>query len=146
MKRIAQLAVRATYHKIDPEPKDYCFELFGLDFILDANFRPWLIEINTNPCLELSSPTLQRLIPRMVENLARISLDPVFQPSEEAPKSKSHFIYESCLLKNRFELVFDSLFDRNLDWEHWSHGRTQQSYEENMEVFEGEGEEVAAVY
>ena len=102
MKRIAQVAVRAAYNKLDPEAKDYGFELFGLDFIVDAGFRPWLIEVNTNPCLELSSPTLQRLIPRMMENLARVSLDPVFQPSGDAPKSKSHFIYESCLLKNRF--------------------------------------------
>lgn len=129
MKRIAQIAVRAAYSKIDPQQKDYGFELFGLDFILDASFRPWLIEINTNPCLELSSPTLQRLIPRMLENLARVSLDPVFQPSEEAPKSKSHFIYESCLLKNRFELIFDSLFDRDLKWEDWSRGRAQRAYE-----------------
>lgn len=113
MKRIAQVAVKATYNKIDPGAKDYGFELFGLDFIVDANFKPWLIEINTNPCLELSSPTLQRLIPRMMENLARVSLDPVFQPNEEAPKSKSHFIYDSCLYKNRFELIFDSLFDRD---------------------------------
>lgn len=29
----------------------------------------WLIEINTNPCLELSSPLLEKLIPRMISNI-----------------------------------------------------------------------------
>ena len=40
-----------------------CFKLFGLDFMIDTNFKVWLIEINTNPCLETTSPILVRLIP-----------------------------------------------------------------------------------
>jgi hypothetical protein len=48
--------------------------------MIDANFKPWLIEINTNPCLELSCPTLERIIPSMVENAFRIGLDAVFPP------------------------------------------------------------------
>ena len=35
-----------------------CFELFGYDFLIDEDFRVWLIEVNTNPCLEESSPLL----------------------------------------------------------------------------------------
>lgn len=66
MKKIAKTAVNATYNKLDPHKKCNGFELFGLDFIVDAAFKPWLIEINTNPCLELTSPTLSRLIPRML--------------------------------------------------------------------------------
>jgi hypothetical protein len=31
--------------------------------MIDEKFHPWLIEINTNPCLELASPLLARLIP-----------------------------------------------------------------------------------
>jgi hypothetical protein len=35
-----------------------CFELFGYDFIIDGDFNLWLIEVNTNPCLEESSQLL----------------------------------------------------------------------------------------
>jgi len=28
--------------------------VFGLDFMIDEDFKVWLIEVNTNPCLELS--------------------------------------------------------------------------------------------
>lgn len=35
------------------------FELFGYDFIVDGDFAPWLIEVNTNPCLEESSKLLE---------------------------------------------------------------------------------------
>jgi hypothetical protein len=40
---------------IDPHKRKYTFELFGYDFILDEDFNVWLIEVNTNPCLEESS-------------------------------------------------------------------------------------------
>jgi D-alanine-D-alanine ligase-like ATP-grasp enzyme len=45
-------AVRKT---LDPHRRKYCFEMFGYDFILDEDFNTWLIEVNTNPCLEESS-------------------------------------------------------------------------------------------
>lgn len=48
--------------------------------MIDNNYHPWIIEVNTNPCLELSSPLLSRLIPAMVENAFRIGLDPIFPP------------------------------------------------------------------
>jgi hypothetical protein len=44
-----------------------------MDFMIDLNLKPWLIEINTNPCLELSSPLLGRLIPSLVENVFKYS-------------------------------------------------------------------------
>ena len=28
-------------------------QVFGWDFLLDEEFRVWLIEVNTNPCLAL---------------------------------------------------------------------------------------------
>jgi tubulin--tyrosine ligase len=55
-------------------------ELFGLDFMIDDSFHVWLIEVNTNPCLELSSPLLSRILPNMLDNLFRLTLDPLFPP------------------------------------------------------------------
>jgi len=46
--------------------KEYQFEIFGYDFMIDSQAKVWLIEINTNPCLEESSPLLHKLIPRML--------------------------------------------------------------------------------
>lgn len=41
-------------------------EIFGYDFIIDSDFKTWLIEVNTNPCIEESSSILQILLPRML--------------------------------------------------------------------------------
>ena len=43
MKEIALLAVESTYSLLDPSRKENNFELIGLDFMIDENFRPWLI-------------------------------------------------------------------------------------------------------
>jgi len=34
------------------------FDLFGYDFIIDAEYNTFLIEVNTNPCLDEASPFL----------------------------------------------------------------------------------------
>jgi len=39
--------------------------------MLDEFFNVFLIEVNTNPSLEISSTLLARLIPNMIENTLR---------------------------------------------------------------------------
>lgn len=51
--------------------------------MIDEDFKPWLIEINTNPCLEIAnSPILTRIIPTMLENAFKLSVDVIFPPPE----------------------------------------------------------------
>ena len=48
-----------------------CFELFGFDFMIDYTGHVWLIEVNTNPCLEESNFFLSQFIPRVLGKLTR---------------------------------------------------------------------------
>ena len=48
--------------------------------MLDEEYRPWLIEVNTNPCLEMGCPLLDIMIPKMLNNAFKIGVDPVFRP------------------------------------------------------------------
>lgn len=59
-----------------------CFELFGYDFIIDREFDIWLIEVNTNPCLEESSQLLVKYIPRMINDLLKLTIDQTFLPKK----------------------------------------------------------------
>ena len=71
MKKMATDTIKAVSRKIDPHRRHNTFEIFGYDFMIDEDLKPWLIEVNTNPCLELSAPYLARLIPTMIENAIR---------------------------------------------------------------------------
>ena len=66
MKKMAADSMRACSGGIDPDKLQNNFEIFGMDFMIDSNLDVWLIEINTNPCLELSCPLLGSIIPKMV--------------------------------------------------------------------------------
>ena len=50
--------------------------------MIDYQSKVWLIEVNTNPCLELSCPLLSKIIPTMIENAVKIAVDPIFVPPE----------------------------------------------------------------
>ena len=56
----------------------HTFELFGYDFIFDEELNTILIEVNTNPCLEESNHLLKRILPRMIDDLLNITMDPLF--------------------------------------------------------------------
>ena len=59
--------------------RKHCFELFGYDFIIDEDLNTWMIEVNTNPCLEESSSILQMYLPRLVEDMLSLSVDSLFK-------------------------------------------------------------------
>lgn len=74
--------------------------------MIDESLHTWLIEVNTNPCLETSCPLLSRIITGLVENVFRVAVDPIFPPPS-FPKSKKHLVPENIYESNKFELIFD---------------------------------------
>lgn len=52
MPRIKDLVIdcfMAAQGQLNPQKREVCFELMGFDFLIDEDFRVWLIEVNTNP-------------------------------------------------------------------------------------------------
>lgn len=98
IKILVKDTILASYLQINKNRRMNCFEVFGYDFMIDSEFKPWLIEVNTNPCLELASLTLRILIPAMLENALKLVIDSLFP----APGVQ----HQQGIQLNKFELIF----------------------------------------
>ena len=61
--------------RLNKRNRKYGMQLLGYDFMIDENLKLWLIEVNANPCLEESSNLLKMLIPRMLDDAFKLTLD-----------------------------------------------------------------------
>jgi len=102
-------AAKSVFTKICPKNQMNNFEVFGLDFMIDRHFRPWLIEINTNPCLEVACPLLNKIIPYMIEQSFKLTIDLTYPPPSHYPNTCKHFAPLVSLEIFKYELIFDSL-------------------------------------
>lgn len=50
--------------------------------MLDKDMNVYLIEVNSNPCLELAGPYLTELLPNVIENMLQVAVDPIFTEAE----------------------------------------------------------------
>ena len=92
--RIVRITGGAAKGKMNFLNKKYCFEIFGYDFILDENYQPYLLEINTNPGLEISSPLIDQLLPRMIDDALKLTIDKEYTRSNKYSGEKSTFHVE----------------------------------------------------
>jgi len=75
IKRLTALSVSAALPRLEKTIINKSFELLGYDFMVTDDYKPLLIEINSNPCLEFSCPLLSRLILELVNAVFRTSVD-----------------------------------------------------------------------
>ena len=84
-------------------PQKHTFELLGYDFIIDQQLNTVLIEVNTNPCLEESNSLLKKILPRMIDDMLNIVMDPLFSQgandnagyANRTDKYKSNYVHKS---------------------------------------------------
>lgn len=77
--------------------RPHTFELFGFDFLIDEDFRTWLLEVNTNPYLGTPNQYMKILVPQMLNDMLKIVLDPVLPPR----------IVPDTIRRNDFELIYN---------------------------------------
>ena len=69
----------AAINLLNPNKRNNCFEMMGFDFMIDEDFRAWLIEVNTNPYLGVNNEKLPNFIDEMVDDTFRLTLDKIIE-------------------------------------------------------------------
>ena len=89
---------------MNPNKRKHCFELYGYDFLIDEDFRVWLIEVNTNPYFGIPNEYIADLLPKMIDDMTKIVVDPIYPPKEVDSQRE-----------NLFELLYSESGDQILN-------------------------------
>lgn len=97
------------------------FEIFGLDFMIDEDNGVWLIEANTNPALSTGNSYLDKLIPRMLDDAWKMTLDRCFPPPKKESNLSKH-ISQNELEKiiQKYQSTLFPLLDHDDDLNLWN--------------------------
>lgn len=66
-------SVRITEDQVNGRKNS--FELFGYDFMVDDEMNPWLIEVNSSPSMDTSTPVTKRLVKLVLEDCVKVLVD-----------------------------------------------------------------------
>ncbi|KAM3132397.1 hypothetical protein pb186bvf_015497 [Paramecium bursaria] len=114
MQNLALDAFRSSFRHLII--KDHNFEIFGVDFIIDSQFKPWLIDINNTP-LEGNCQVLKNIIPQMLDDSLSLTIDLLYPPPIIWPINKrKYFKYKEnqfqigCIRIDQFiQMMFNNL-------------------------------------
>lgn len=82
------LSAKKTIHK---GKRRTVFEFLGFDFLIDEDFRVWLIEVNTNPYLGVPNEYIEDLLPKMLDDMLEITLDHYIPPKNPKIRKENDF-------------------------------------------------------
>ena len=77
MKDIVIDTICSVKSELNKKQRKHCFELLGYDFLIDEDFRLWLLEVNDNPFLGHQNDEQYKLLNHMISNMLEITMDPL---------------------------------------------------------------------
>ena len=115
IKKIIEISMKAIANVINVNKRENCFELFGYDFLVDTSFNVYLLEVNTNPGLDESSPLINILVPRMINDMYKLTIDKLFNNNIKKQEMKENANKDSNYDKINLLNCNDPEINRDID-------------------------------
>ena len=103
---ICRLVIETIKDQIDR--KYGCFELFGLDFLLDEYLNPHLIEINTNPAIFTDTVVQKEMIPKLVKDVCKLAVQ--LHPAGKKDGSEQLKKFMEMNMMNELQLPYKIIY------------------------------------
>lgn len=84
-------AVHKEFSGFFPLPN--CFELYGVDFLIDENCNPIILEFNCGPDMKNTGSRLDHVISSLLEDTLNVAVDSYFTPEKKIDKGRLHLVY-----------------------------------------------------
>jgi len=73
MKQYTKASLQSVQENMDNRKNS--FEFFGYDYMVDTDFRVWLIEVNSSPSMDMGTPTTEYLVQKVLTDLPKVIID-----------------------------------------------------------------------
>lgn len=73
-------------------------ELFGFDIMIDEDLNCWLIEVNSSPAMDYSTPVTERLVKLVLEDTIKVVVDYASAPTAKKKAKVDTGLFE-CVYK-----------------------------------------------
>lgn len=71
------------------------FELFGYDFMIDEELRPWLLEVNSSPAMDYSTPVTTLLVKQVLHDVIKVVID--YENGDAEDSGRFELLFKSAL-------------------------------------------------
>jgi tubulin monoglycylase TTLL3/8 len=78
-------------------------ELYGFDIMIDEDYNPWLIEINSSPAMDYSTPVTETLVKEVMEDTIKVIVDYNFASKKKKSSIDTGNFTKLCKTKTAVE-------------------------------------------